>query len=742
MLIQPKLRHTPLFAAMLSFCIPSAYAAEEAATLPAVVVKSNASIAAARNVKNSSIGSKADTPLAEVPQSISVMGQKQLEAQNVQSINEALMYTAGIQTYGVDTRSDYYLTTRGFSSNFYLDHLRLPLGKPMASWRNDPYELERVEVLRGPASVLYGSGGVGGTINLVSKKPTADPINEVGIEFGNMGQKNLFTDLGLASIDGIWSSRLVAQVGTSEIQGNPANDERISLAPSFRWQPSNDTSLTLLLSYFKQDAASLSNFLPYEGTVTASKQGKIDRDTFLGDARYNNYDKEQHSIGYEFEHRFNETWAIRQHARYQHMEIDNRSVYGIGLADDLAKQYNPYLASIGYPPLPTDPDRRLMYRMVGHQQFNFDRFNLDTHAQARFDTPRMQHTLLIGLDLQQQNSEDPLQYGIDTTAATAPYPTPYDPYTNPDQPIDEALAFSSPLMKGKADAEQTLRQVGVYLQDQIKIDQQLVLTLSGRQDWVKSDYREKISKSDQDNKDQAFTGRAGVSYLLPYQLTPYVSYAQSFEPLTGSNGSDPATKQPFKPLEGQQWETGLKYLPAHGKHALQLAVFEITQQNVVSTDQATQINRQIGEQRSRGFELEGHLQVVPAWTLRAAYSYLDIETTKSDNPAEVGKRPVVSPRHTASVWNSYRFDKDQWQGRVELGVGARYVGETTANESNTLNAPSYTILDANMSYQLPHWRFSLTAKNLADKTYVSCGSDASCFYGNGRQVLASARYQW
>lgn len=702
------------------------------AVLPTVVVSAEQETATGPVqgfvARRSSTATKTDTPLIETPSSVSVITRDRLEAMGSLTINDALQYTPGLATYGADARSDYYLTLRGLAANFYQDGLQLPITKPMASWRTDPYELERVEVMRGPASVLNGSGDAGGTINLVSKMPTKDHVNEIGVEAGNFGRYNLLTDLGGAiDKDGVWTYRLASKLGTSDVQGNPASDGRIIVAPSLKWQMNPATSLTLLAHYSKQDAASNSNFLPYQGTVVPNPgSGTISRNSFTGDQNYNTYDKEQESIGYLFEHKLNDTWTFRQNFRFNHLDMDNKTVYDYGSVNAFFPGY--------------DPTNRNVFRVVGEQRVKLDRYSVDNQAIAKFKISDTQHTLLTGVDLQRQKTELPLQYGVDSDSAGNPLP--YDIFTGGSRTVDPTASFNLGAVSGVENPKQSLRQFGTYIQDQIKIKDRWVVTLGGREDWAHSGYADPASATPNiTTSDKAFSGRAGVVYLADNGLAPYISYSESFQPVTGINGANNGVG--FKPTTGQQVETGIKYQPKGSRNSVTVAAFNINQQNVVTSVPGSMLSRQVGEVRSRGGEFEAVAEPILDWRLTAAYTYNDIKTTRSLDPNEIGKRPVVVPRHAASLWADHRFPADAAGGRFDLGAGVRYVGQTAANEYNTLNASAYTLVDAALTYQLSSWRLAVNAANLLDKTYVSgCGSDQACFYGMGRSVVASARYQW
>ena len=701
------------------FTIGPAEAPRSEAELPVVTV----SAAAQRETANgpvigyiatrSATGSKTDASLDEVPQSISVVTRDRFEAQGAQSVNEALRYTASVSSYGAGTRSDWYTAVRGFVPSTYLDGLQLPNTINLASWRVDPWQLERVELLRGPASVLYGQGDPGGTINMVSKLPTLEPVRELEVQYGTHARKQIAGDFGgKLDEDGKFSYRLTALARDGNLPFGPFKDQRLMVAPSLTWRPDADTSLTLMASYLRDKTNSSDNFLPAQGTILPNPNGHISSRLFTGSPDFDSYEKTQYSFGYQFEHRFNDTWTVRQNLRYNHLRLDDRMSYGVGLD-------------------PSDPTQRTMLRYAGIAQPSYGRFDVDTQAQAKFDTGALHHTLLLGLDYQRQRTLDPENYALTSSL---------DLYHPVYAPTD--LSIFTGAGAYPQDVRQTQSQVGLYLQDQIKLAERWVVTLGGRQDWTETRTTDQLAGSSSSQRDSAFTGRVGLVYLMSSGFAPYLSYSTSFNPTSGTDRNG----QAFRPTQGRQVEAGVKYTRPDGKLSVTASLFQIHQRNVLTPDLADPTgahSTQAGEVRSQGVELEAIAEVVPGLNLIASYTYQDVRNTKA-NDDTLNKWPIAIPipREMAALWADYRLRGGPLAG-LGFGAGVRYVSPTAGAPDNSLHVPGYALFDAAITYRIPHWRFALNGTNLGNREYISGCYDATrCIYGNGRTVIASARYSW
>jgi iron complex outermembrane receptor protein len=676
-------------------------------TLPAVEVQGGASVESATGpvngyvAKRSATGNKTDTPITEIPQSVSVMGADELRDRGVRSLDDALAYMPGVvgNTYGSDQRGYSWASIRGFPSTYtptFRDGLFLFSGS-FTTPLTEVYGLERVELLRGPASLMYGQADAGGIINGVSKTPHAAQINEVFVEYGHPQEIRGGLDIGGGNEQVLY--RLVATAKDGEtfrqsLNGEPTEIKRVYVAPSLTWKISDATKLTVLADYLRHEARNDGWPMPnanLQSTYWTKYNGT--------DPNYDQMKLEQSSIGYQLHHQINAQWQIDQNARYLQAKVPGYGwTWGTGLDANGAIE-----------------------RMTGFNDEWSKQTMIDTRVSGTIDAGSTKHKLVFGLDWLKGTLDAKAWYG----AAHA-----LDPL-NPD--------YSTPILRPDAlgkDERMTLDQLGFYLQDQIYIGQWL-LSLGGRYDRTSQLVDNRLSQTRSEQDDSAFTGRAGISYLFESGLTPYLSYATSFKPEIGTNTAG----QPYKPTEARQWEAGVKYAPAAQNMLLSAAIFDIVKSNVVTDDPAMPgAKKQTGEMRSRGLELEAKAELGQGWGISAQYSYTDVETTQG--AADIlGKRPENIPEHTASTWVDYRWQVGHLAG-LQVGAGLRYMGSTYGDSANTRVIPSYTTADLNIAYPLKSWKLGLNVRNLFDRKYATTCYEANCYPGDPRRVTASAAYQW
>jgi iron complex outermembrane receptor protein len=690
-------------------------------------------------------GAKSSTPIVEIPQSISVVPQAQITAQGAQNVREALRYTPGVntETIGAGDFSDISIRIRGFRPDLYLDGLRVPNPPSLTGYADiEPYNLERIEVLRGPSSALYGSSGPGGLINMTSKRPLDTPRNEVAVQGGSYNHKQAQFDFS-NQINGSPNAlfRLVGLFRDSDNQINFFEDKRQFIAPSLTIK--NDTTkLTLLASYFHSEGVwNFFNFMPASGTVLPNPNGRIGMRTNYGEPSYDNLKREQYTAGYEFEHKLSDAWTFRQNTRYMKTDFA-QSAIAPGRQGSVVGLNNDPRTGLAL----DNPTLRNVQRGAVYLASDNENFTIDNQIEGRFNTGVLAHTIVVGFDYRKLDSNyDYIAGGTRTTL-------------NIFNPAYGAT-IGTPITPLQVD-EYKLEQTGVYFQDQIKL-KNWILTLGGRNDWattLTANQLSTVNKGFVGPKDTAFTGRAGLGYEFDNGIVPYVSYATSFDPVVGSALGGTT----FQPTTGEQWEGGVKYQPKGTKTLITAAVFDITQQNVLTRDPSTGFSIQTGEVNVKGFEFEARTEVMPKLNIIAAYTYLDAEITKSAIPEEVGYRPSFTPDHQASLWAQYGFSGPFWEG-LTVGGGVRYVGEQVAFipgasyggtievvDPFTLVTPDYTLVDAMMSYDLVHLsrslagaKFQVNATNLFDKYYVAgCGSTIQCGLGQSRRVIATLSYKW
>ncbi len=653
----------------------------------------------------SAAGTKSDLSLIETPQTISVITRDQIDAQSAQTVRQVLRYAPGV--YFSDDL-DQRITTvnsRGFALDQYSDGLR-QLGGTWALPQIEPWFVERAEVVAGPASVLYGQASPGGILNFTSKRPTLARRNEVQIQTGSYDRaQGAFDFSGPLDKDARFLYRVAGLARYTRSEVNYVKEERMALAPSFTWAPTADTSLTILSDYVHDPSAGFWTLLPYQGTLLPNRYGKISPSFYVGAPNFESFRRTQYSLGYAFEHRFNEAWAVRQNLRARKVDIDYRAVQGSTLLSDM----------------------RTLTRQAYTADENLRTFQVDTQLESRFATGPLRHTVLAGLDYQRRLWDNFTRYGA------APSLDILRPNYN--QPIALPPVFQ--------DADQTQNQLGAYVQDQIKWGG-LVLLAGGRQDWADTTTDNQLARLKTTQNDQAFTGRVGLLYLFGNGIAPYASYASSFQPVTGTAFGGGA----FQPTKGEQWEVGVKYQPQGVDSFMTVSAYSLTQSNVTTPDPLhTGFSVQTGEVRSRGIDVSGVASLAQGLSLRASYSYLDNEITKA-NDASRGKTLANTPSNLASIWADYTIGNGPITG-LGFGGGVKYVGDAYTTNLNTQKIPSFTLADAVIHYDLGQAapaltgaKLQLNASNLFDKEYVSYCTAAGCRYGMGRTVYATLTYRW
>lgn len=655
----------------------------------------------------SAAGTKTDTPIVEIPQSISVITRQLMNDQAVQSLNEALNYTPGITNtmFGYDPRYNAF-RIRGFDATYtgvFRDGLR-ELNGNLSIFSVEPYGLDSIAVLRGPSSALYSQSSPGGLVDLQSKRPTATPLREVELQYGTDNRYQAAFDFsGPANADRTLLYRLTGLFRDSETSMPFVPDDRVYLAPAFTYRPDPNTSFTLLSEF---------QWKKYGGTAAYYNDANGITNLPIGDPYYNDSIQQQGRIGYAFEHRFSDTLKVKQNFRYAKIDVDYRYLAISAILGNTAYRY--------------------------HERYgeNVDSVALDNQAEIKFATGPVNHTVLAGVDY-----------------AFADYRrgwgSSWDPGATPTPPLNistlnyGAGAIVDPAITKFSGLKQD--QIGVYLQDQARVGD-FIATLSGRHDWLSRDYYYRVPGQwlDGTRDDRQFSGRAGLTYMSPSGLAPYVSYSTSFSPMliTAPNGSG----EPFAPTTAQGGEIGIKYQP-HGVNALfSAAVFDITQQNIVVYSGVANNYEQIGEARSRGLELEATASLASGFSLQAAYTYLDGKITKG-NAAEVGRMPSGIPHHQVSVWGNYQ-EKAGFFAGLGMGLGVRYVGTSYGDNANTFTNPAAAILDGKLSYDfgarhsaLKGWEAQLNVRNLLGYQYTTCES-GFCYRSEDRRVISSLRYRW
>ncbi|MCQ4160307.1 TonB-dependent siderophore receptor [Roseomonas sp. GC11] len=665
-------------------------------------------------VAESALGAtKTDTPLIETPQAVTVITRDRIEAQAARSVEEAVRYTPGMTTglSGYDPRFDAF-RLRGFDARAsqYLNGLRLM--RTLGPTSTELYGLERIEIVRGPSSVLYGQSVPGGLINMVSKRPTETAFGEVNLSAGTDSRLQAGFDLGGPLGEGsAFSYRLTGLVRNADTGVDNVPDDRYFIAPALTWRPDNDTRVTLLSSY-QYDQGGSPIGLPATGTLyTAS--GRIPVSRYLGEDSYNRSDVLAVTFGWDIERRLDAIFTFRQNARYTYNRVAYETMYGRSLSG------------------------ATLSRGALVQRERSETLNLDNGLQADFTTGAVTHKLLAGADARQFWGTYASYFG------TAPAINIFNPV------YGAAVADPRRSWLSAVDRSDNLGQLGLYLQDQLRW-RNWILVAGLRHDWASTEQNSYLTRTRTDQDQSATTGRIALMYAAENGLSPYVSYSTSFDPVIGTNG---LTGEAFRPTEGEQYEIGLKYQPPGRQSFLSAALFDLTQSNVTTrtTNSAgASVQVQTGEVNVKGLEVEALAELGGGWQLIGAYTYMLGEITQDSAVASgrtttgnEGNRPALVPEHMASLFARYRFAEDSPLAGLSLGGGLRYMGNFYGDNANTYRMPAVTLADATIGYDWRNYRLAVNASNIADTRYVaSCSSAYYCYYGTGRTVIANLSYRW
>ena len=656
--------------------------------------------------KKSRGATKIDTPLVETPRSVSVVTKKELEERGVQDIIEAVRYSAGVQTgsYGFDPRFD-QIYVRGndiTTTGDFRDGLRQPYMN-YGMFRTDPYALDRVEVIKGPTSVLYGPGSPGGIVNKISKLPTEETIREVGVVYGTSDRAQTMFDFGgpITKDDDTMLYRIVGLARKGDTNFDIA-DDRYFIQPSFTWKPDDTTKFTVYGSAQSTETdANVAAMTGPDGNILNLRDSDPDYD----------YQKtRQQQVGYQFEHEFDGGFTFRQNLRFSHMDLKAR-----------------YLSTYSW-------TGTVAHRGASSIRDAMNVFQVDNQLESKFDTGPAAHTVLVGLDYTNVNSS--FGYGFDSTTSAA-----YDfDISNPTYGVSGPTPdYNYSLVSA------SMRQIGAYALDQIELDKWR-FTLGGRQTWVKQStdttFVSSGTSTDDNLSKHAFSVQTGALYLFDNGIAPFTSYSTSFDPVTQRSASGSI----LDPTKGEQYELGVKYQPPGTDILLSAVAYHLVEKNKpVLVDPLTLVYASLGEVTNKGIELEARATVADGWDLIAAYSYNHSEITRGDDS---GNAPAVTPKNIASLWSNYTFQEDTVANGLTVGTGIRYTGETYTSTANTAKNDASFYLDAALSYDFgaidqkyKGLTASIDVRNIANRRLTVCNS-GYCYLGQGRNITASLKYRW
>lgn len=688
-------------------------------------------------VKKASTAGKTSRVVVRTSQSVNTVAREEMEQRGATTVTEALRYTPGVVAEGrPTTRYDIgYIRGFGGLQNWFdfVDGMKMQRGLSYNAPAMDAWNIDRVEVLKGPASVLYGQIMPGGLVNQITKKPLDEAHREVQVTVGAPGRAEAAFDFTgpVAGTEDL-SYRLVGLGRYQESNIDFADTERWFIAPSLTWKATPDTSLTVYAGYMRDPSSVYPLYLPAFGTVIPNAAfPDIPYDFNVEGKDYSKFDRKQAWAGYEFEHNFTDQLKFTQKLRYMDTESDFQGLAVVGMAG-------------------TSITRRPSKALDDAGQVT-----VDNQLEYAFDTGVAQHKVLAGLDFQYLDAD---RY-LGQAAALSPID-----YLNPNY-----TAPAVPALTGYTTLQRS--QTGVYLQDQIDIGK-LAATAGVRYDVVSYDLdaysynaatgaKTPLAIGSADQTVDDFSWNVGAAYVFDNGIAPYASYATSFEVTAGTGLGGVA----FEPTTARQFEVGVRYQPTSFNGMFTASYFDIEQKNVLTSSgiagtvangcSAATCQNQLGKVRSRGLELEAKTQVVPGFDVVASYTYVHARVLEDTTAMLVGSTPAGVPTHQAALWGHYQFNENSMLGGLGVGAGVRYLGNTTAlYAAGKLEVPAFTLVDAAVSYDfgvktpaLQGMKLSVSASNLFNKEYVaSCSNSAtaigSCYYGTGREVKATLSYKW
>ena len=625
-------------------------------------------------------GTRTNTPIRDVPQSIQVVPQQVLEDRQVTRLEEALRSVSGVNQTTSSLSTFEQFNIRGFES---VDILRNGLrDSTNTQVPNDSALIERVEVLKGPASVLFGQGSPGGVINIVTKRPEREPFYAGEFTAGSYNFYRGTVDLtGPLNADRNLLYRLNFSYQNSESFLDFAETERLLVAPAFSWAISDRTKLTLQGEFVRSSFPNPRG-LPAIGTVRSNPNGRIPINRNIAEPGKDFIDNRVERVGYELEHQFSQNWSLRNAFRMTLFSYDQDSFFPSGL----------------------EPDGRTLNRGYATGTSSTDTQIFTTDLVGNFSTGSIEHKLLVGVELFREN----LFKNRFDIGDIAPLDLFNPVYGAPFGPVTFSL-----------DNATLTQSAGFYIQDQISLLDNLKLILGGRFDLYEQKLTDKLADTRTEQSEQAFSPRLGIVYQPIQPISLYASFTRSFNPVSGAGFNNTL----FQPEEGTQYEVGVKAEFLEGRLSSTLAFYQLTRQNVLTPDpRDANFSIQTGEQRSRGIDLDISGEILPGWRITSSYAYTDARIVK-DNALAIDNRINNVPQHSAGLFTTYEIQKGNLQG-LGFGLGLFYVGEREGDLDNSFSLPSYLRTDAAIFYRRGNLRAALNVNNLFNVRYFESTNGA------------------
>ncbi|CAM3786980.1 TonB-dependent siderophore receptor [Bordetella sputigena] len=671
-----------------------------ATELPAVRVTGDAEddYEAPFNPVNPPQVNKSSVPLSKTPQSITVVPRSVLDAQQAQTLADALHNVPGVvsNTFGRRGWDDLIIRGQVASDSLFLDGLRTAQSNRVAE---QLFGVEQVEVLKGPASLLYGQVLPGGLVNMVSKRPQPEAFANAEVTTGSHDFYQGTLDMGTPLSE---NGKAAFRINALAMNSHDATDDvwfkNRYIAPSLSLDLGPRTDFTILTSYQERRYIRQQG-LPLAGSVFSNPNGGIPRRRFIGEPDQDPYRGFQTRAGYMLTHRFDSGWTLNNNLRWQEFTLDGDLV--------AAGQFR--------------KDNTTLNRTATDQHWDGDTLTMDTNIQRTFATGFGEHGITLGVDYM-RSREDSLSYRCAVGALNVYSPVYGSPITCPANP--------------RTDSTNTVRSTGIYVRDQIALGERWNAVLGLRHDRASTDTTDNLGDTRQDDSDNAITGLAGLMYEIAPGVRPYVSYATSFYPNSGTD----VNGNPFDPERGRQWEVGVKFDLDDGNTSVTVAAFDLERKNVLEADPSNDgYSIAVGKQRTRGAEIGFASDLGSGLSLMGGYAYTaavildDGGQTPSSNNTPLDN----VPRHSFTLTARYNAHGD-WAG-WELTGGVRGEGR---RDTYGYELPGYVVADAGIAYNAAHWRAALTVKNVFDKDYYSGGLREAVALGDGRITMLTLGYRY
>ena len=660
--------------------------------------------------QRSATATKTDTPLQETPQSVTVITADQVRDQGSPNLQEALRYAAGVRNelYGIDNRGDWFSLRGSEESTLLYNGLREPLTGYYGVVRTEPYNFERIEVLRGPSSIIAGQNDPGGVVNLVPKRPLDTPRREVGVRIGNDSLRELHADLsGPLNAEGTLLYRLVAVEKDSKTQIRFAQDDRTFVAPSLTFKPNAQDRFTVYAEYQKDFSQNTNAFLPVAGTLRAAPNGPIPRELFAGEPDWDTYGGTRQRVGYSMDIGLGEHWRLSHQLRHDRVDGRMESMY--------MDWWSGFLDAAGNP----DPNGQYLGRPWYISDDGLRLTTGEVLLKRDWQLGGVAHQLVFGMDATSMETSLTSADGMGTPLHV------YDPVYG---------TFPRPSLGKATPTETRVRRQGWLLQDQMKFQNGLSVRAGVRHDKVRN-----TAVGGGTDRDSATSVNLGVVYEAAPGVSPYASYSESFNPVAGTD----AFGQVFKPKQGEQVEVGVKWQSQTLPMQATASVYSLKEKNRLGDDPDNiGFSKQIGDSRVKGVELEGQARL-GAWQLLASATYTDARASATAFGGALDPTQQLEgiPKHMASFW-AVRDFRDLGVPGLSLGAGARYVGRIGDGTGNVF-VPSVTLFDAMAAWETGPWRFALNVNNLADEDHIAvCLARGDCWFGSRRKVILTADYRW